>query len=115
MDADSILSDSIGTRVNQIRKNADQLIMQVATHEIMDAMAPFKPGLVTYHAVDRGPDTWLQVRCSTLPNDIFETNGMRVQILDVYDIGDWLGTEAGKFFRSRMDEAVPDNVILGSD
>lgn len=99
----------------ELVNRSDQMIIHVANHEIMDAMAPFTPGLVTYELLYSGMDRRIRIQCSTLVDDIFETSADDIMLMDTYAIGGWLGSQAGEFFRGLMNEPVPDNVILGCD
>ena len=90
---------------------------QLVSREIEYQIRPFDPGIVELHILQReGIDPDIIITSSSFIDNEFVIGGRHLYALaSVEDMAVSLGMQAGLYFRSLMNEDVPDNIILGED
>lgn len=98
----------------------EQDALEIIVGYLNEALWPWKPGLVTAQVIDPGNLPFrsrvVVIQSDLLIDDIFTTEISEQRMLkDQQGLGHELGPEVARFFLNRMDEPIPDNIILGSD
>jgi len=100
-----------------MRREYDRQILVYITEAIRSEIQPFDPGLVELQLIlDHIRPPMIVITATNFIDDPVIMDGRELYSLpSEADMAAWVGSEAGKYFRSRMDEPVPDNIILGEE